>query len=241
MQYLGGKYKLAKHIAPFIKQALEGREVYIEPFIGGCNVMPLVSARERFGLDVCEPLITLYKALQAGWIPPEIVTEADYYRQKAAPDPLDPLTAFIGFGCSFGGRWFQGYARSITKPTKYSAGGLPKNFARIATRALARKLSACGNVAFECFDFFDIEAAACADSVIYCDPPYAETKGYDYASAGNWDSDRFWAKVKELSDAGAIVLVSEYQAPAFAKILYERPASGDLQRNLGSKERLYYV
>ena len=66
----------------------------------------------RCASDVNRPLITMYKALQDGWIPPSTVTEEMYAEYKGIQDAEDPLTAFIGIGCSFSGKWFGGYARS---------------------------------------------------------------------------------------------------------------------------------
>jgi site-specific DNA-adenine methylase len=36
MQYLGGKAKIAKQLVEFLQK--HTFEVYIEPFVGGCNV-----------------------------------------------------------------------------------------------------------------------------------------------------------------------------------------------------------
>ena len=54
--------------------------------------------------------------------------------------------------------------------------------------------------------------------VIYFDPPYADTKGYDKAK---FDFDRFHLLIDGLADSGKAVYVSEYKAPTdrFTEVL----------------------
>lgn len=111
MQYLGGKARLRKQIGAYINEIIGDRE-YIEPFVGGGNILAEVRAKKRTALDANEALITMYKALQKGWRPPTAVSEEEYAHYKALKDPNDPMTAFVGFAASFGGKWFGGYARS---------------------------------------------------------------------------------------------------------------------------------
>ena len=53
----------------------------------------------------------MWKALQSGWEPPDIVTEAEYQYIKDHKDEDPALAGFVGFGCTFGAKWFAGYAR----------------------------------------------------------------------------------------------------------------------------------
>ena len=46
-----------------------------------------------------------------GGIPPSTVTEEMYAEYKGIQDAEDPLTAFIGIGCSFSGEVVWGYAQ----------------------------------------------------------------------------------------------------------------------------------
>lgn len=52
----------------------------------------------------------MWQALQQGWQPPEIITKDEYYYVKEHKDENPALTGFVGFGCSFGGKWFGGLA-----------------------------------------------------------------------------------------------------------------------------------
>lgn len=200
MRYYGGKSKIAKDIASVLSS--KTFYVYWEPFCGACSVTPKVQAPVRIASDVHEDLILMWKALQGGWTPPDNVTEEDYDQLKASDDP-SPLRAFVGFGCSYGGKWFGGYARNKER----------WNYAGFAKRSLARKLKTLGDVQFQCISYQDADASAILSlgpTLVYCDPPYsASTADYD---AGRFDSLSFWGWVRSLSKK-ALVYVSEYTAP----------------------------
>ena len=46
--------------------------------------------------------------------------------------------------------------------------------------------------------------------MIYCDPPYQDTKKYE----SDFDHDKFWNWVRKMSKKGHYVYVSEYSAPS---------------------------
>jgi DNA adenine methylase len=53
----------------------------------------------------------MFQKLQAGWIPPTEVSEEEYYSAKDNQENEPWLAGFIGFACSFAGKWWGGYAR----------------------------------------------------------------------------------------------------------------------------------
>ena len=56
-------------------------------------------------------------------------------------------------------------------------------------------------------------------ALIYCDPPYANTKSYNQKV--KFDHDKFWQWVRDMSEHN-IVLVSEESAPSDFDILWEQ-------------------
>src|SRR3990167_10265864 len=110
MQYFGGKAKIAKEIADILNQNISN-QAFIEPFCGSCNVLQYINAPNIYAYDVHKPLISMWKNIQNGWIPPKNISEKEYQIAKTLSDE-DPLKAFVGFGSSFGGKYFGGYARS---------------------------------------------------------------------------------------------------------------------------------
>lgn len=203
MQYLGSKNRIAKTLLPLILRGRKPDQYYVEPFVGGLNMIDKVEGL-RMGSDVNYYLIEMWKALQNGWIPPQNISEAEYKYLKDNKDLEDPaLVAFAGFLCSFAGKWFGGYARNSKK----------FNYAAIGHRSLMNQLPKVLNV--ELFNLAYIDLKIPDNSIIYCDPPYRGTTGYKDII----DHDHFfeWARLK--AREGHTVYISEYEAPAdFLKV-----------------------
>jgi len=208
MRYQGGKARAAKHIAAAIK-ATGVAGPFWEPFCGGLSMS--VALAEAFGAglhsDANAALIALYAAHAAGWRPPAVVTEAEYAAARRLPDS-DPLKAFCAVGCSFGGKWFGGYARDATGMDYCGAAG----------RALARDVPKLADVPFVA-SFLATAVEPATFGFLYCDPPYAGTTGY--AGAGAFDSAAFWRKAEAWSGV-CPVFVSEYAAPPGWRAIWER-------------------
>ena len=206
MQYLGGKARLAEQLADVMLAPLNSRARYVEPFVGGGSVFTVMAPhfiRATAG-DVHEDLVLMYRALLDGWEPPDTVTEAEYQAlRKAEPSAL---RAFVGFGCSFGAKWFGGYARDPRRK------GGDASFAATGRRLLLARADVWRTlpaVSFHhrAYDAWDIGPG----DVVYCDPPYAGTTGYK--GTPTFDHDQFWDTCRKWHDAGAVVFVSEFTAP----------------------------
>lgn len=75
MHYYGGKYKIRKDLWKILNREAEGR-AFVDLFCGACNVVEGIStATKRIANDNNPYLITLLKAIQNGWIPPESVSK----------------------------------------------------------------------------------------------------------------------------------------------------------------------
>jgi DNA adenine methylase len=220
LRYYGGKSKIAKDIAGvFSKKTFH---VYWEPFCGACSVISKVKAPVRIASDVHEDLILMWQAVQKGWEPPDNITEEEYNRLRNSTEP-SPLRAFVGFGCSYGGKWFGGYARNKDN----------WNYAGFAKRSVARKLKGMAGVQFWCIPYqgVDVEAVLkLGSTLVYCDPPYrASTADYD---AGRFDSSSFWDWTRRLSDR-AKVFVSEYEAPSDFGIVWQKDVKTQMHGKTG--------
>ena len=198
MQYVGGKFRICKQLAQFLMSKNVNRMPYHEPFCGSCNVLQHISGVRRTASDFSFPRISLWKALQDGWIPPTVVTESMH--ADARSGKLSPaLTAFVLHGCSFSGNCYGGYARSNKN-----------NFPMNAKNSLLRKLKKLQDVKFEHKSFTELDLE---NHFIYCDPPYAGTV-YGYATpTRKFDSELFWATMRSWSLKNE-VYISEYVAPA---------------------------
>ena len=196
MRYLGGKSRLRKKIAAVLHPLLTEGQFYYEPVCGACPVAPLIVARRRILSDAHAGLVAMWSAMQKGFVPPSDVSEDTYAAAKRGE--LSPeLTAFIGFGCSFGGKYFGGYARAAGR-----------NWADESRRACIRKAAAMSDAEFSNVSYLGVVPPS--GSVVYCDPPYDGTEGY--AGTPPFDSAEFWNWVRQRS-ASCRVIVSEYKAP----------------------------
>ena len=198
MKYQGSKNRIAKYILPLITERLKPEQWYVEPFMGGANMMDKVEHSHRIGADLNYHLIEMWRALQKGWMPPENVSRDEHTYLKQAQDIEDPaLVAFVGICCSHSGRWFTGYA-SCKKN---------RNYAREGRDNLMKQIQKLDRVVLECSDYRDLDIPA--KSLIYCDPPYKGTADYLHGL----DHDIFWQWCREKAREGHTVLISEYSAP----------------------------
>jgi DNA adenine methylase len=129
MRYFGGKAKIAKSLVACIQARIpysEGKVIYVEPFVGGGWVLNAWGeyGEARYASDLNRHLIYMYVCLQQGWIPPDSITKQDYeyYKGLSKLEGVnDPMIAFVGFGCSFAGKWFGGFASNrATRITAYT-------------------------------------------------------------------------------------------------------------------------
>jgi DNA adenine methylase len=203
MRYFGGKIRLGKKLSTHIN--LLKPESYHEPFCGMFGVGRHIVATQRSGSDACPDTIEVLKAVQSGWEPPRNVSKEQYRLLKASAPSA--LRGFVGFGCSFGGKFFGGYASTAGR-----------NYAENAANALTKLRPLIQGVEFCWKDYTDYFPTG-PHTVVYCDPPYAGTTGY---SVGKFDSAKFWDWAFDISNM-AIVLVSEYHAPeGFVEVWSEK-------------------
>lgn len=213
---MGSKAKLAKYLLPQILRNREPGQSYVEPFVGGCNMIEHVDA-PRIGADSNKYIISMWKALQDGWMPPQFITEEERLDIKNNKDEYDEhLVGFSGIVCSFGAKWMGTYARDHVKHINYANQG---------RRMAIKQIKKLRDVKFVCSDYKDLEIPQ--NSVIYCDPPYANVAGYKDLI----DHDHFWQWCRDLTYAGHEVFVSEYNGPDDFKCLYTKKMNLQLSQN----------
>ena len=106
MKYMGSKNRIAKHILP-IMLAERGNRTWVEPFVGGANMIDKVEGK-RIGADLNEYLIEALILIRDNPEKiPDLITEDDYQKLKQEMK-VDGLTGFTGFAMSFGGKFFYG-------------------------------------------------------------------------------------------------------------------------------------
>ena len=231
MRYMGGKGRIAKKLSETIlNHSPEHSGIYWEPFIGGGAMAARMGNQFEIAKysDIHPDLILMWQALHDGWEPPAVVTYEEYQELRYSIEP-SALRGFVGFGGSFGGRWFEGYARG-----GHSASGAPRNHQAESARAVLKDIQ--GIRANTCTRFTQGDALTIEPGpgdVVYCDPPYAGTK--NYSKTDRLDHEEFWNAATRWVEAGAYVFVSEYAAPDGWECIWEQPLRSSVR--VGSADR----
>lgn len=225
MRYQGGKSRIAKNIAGIINSyaGAGGRTPFVSLFCGSCAVESKIRG---FSPVICNDkhayLISLLRGVQAGYDLPDYISE-ELYRYLRDNKDLDPVLAgFAGFGCSFGGKWFAGYART-------SAG---TNFAAQSKKSLLKDMAALQGAWFTNVDYRNLSIPQGA--VIYADPPYDGTTGYQHE---HFDSAEFWQYARLLAQTGHLIFISEETAPRDFVSVWQKPFTRTLDVNKDNQFR----
>lgn len=237
MQYLGGKSRISKQISEVINEIprwkiknietvgtdnierkfkRESNLTFVSLFCGTCSVESKIYGFDKKILnDNHEYLIEMLNGVKDGYELPEVISEEDYKYIRNNKDEDKVLSGFVGFGCSFGGKWFGGYARNKTGT----------NYAAQSKRSLLKDMSGLMDAKFTCKDYRYVELPE--NCVVYADPPYNNTTGY---SKEKFDSDDFWGYMRDISK-NHIVFISEQNAPDDFMSIWEKPFTRTLDVN----------
>jgi len=219
MVYMGSKRRLAKYLLPILLKDASPGQVYIEPFVGGANMICEVpDTFVRIGYDFFKPLIALLRAVRDGWIPPDKhLTKEEFYYMKRNPKEFDYIYhTFIGF-CSFGGQYWGGYPSDKEQ----------KNYFKQRGNNLLKQAPKLKGITFNFRDYTTLSIPG--GSIVYCDPPYQNTSKYKK----DIDHTHFWNWCRKISETSK-VFISSYDAPEDFKCIYEKELS-DVMRNKKSK------
>jgi DNA adenine methylase len=232
MKMLGSKRTVAKQIMAYIASKTHPNWLYIEPFVGGANTLPHIPFRQAILSDAHPYLVALLRHVRQGGYLPHTVTEQNYIDVKEQPSRYAPFyVGFVGFCCSFGGKFFGGYARDHKTGRNYADEGR-RNLAKLSKHLQGHTII---TGSYEMYRPENIR-----DAVFYCDPPYRGTTGYkrfegDKLVSMEFDSAAFWRWAQEMSKTNQ-VYVSEYNAPEGWEAVWQNTKTVNID-NKGSKAR----
>lgn len=223
MQYVGSKNKLSKDLAPIIQSYItEDTKGYLEPFVGGANMIDKIKHHNKIGCDIHKELIALLQYAQKNELP-DTITEEEYNKVKNNKSNYeDWYVGLVGFCGSFGAKYFGGFAR------RYNKDGTLFDVPRQAINSLRRqsRLDNFKNIKFTNNSFLDLPKDKIKGYVIYCDIPYKGTTKY---ATKNFPYDEFYEWCREMSIHNT-VLISEYNMPDDFECIWEK----ELKTSLGS-------
>jgi DNA adenine methylase len=229
LKYMGSKSRLAKELAPKLNEIIHNNNIdtYIEPFVGGANMIEHIKCKNKIGSDNNEYLIDMWISLQNGWLPPEELTREMYEDIKNNKEEYGKaLVAIAGFCATYNAKWFGGYAGLVK--TKI---GTYRNYYDESVRNIQKQMLNLMDVEFLNRDYTYFTGYK--NCLIYCDPPYKGTT--QYGTSKYFDYDKFWSWVREMSRYNT-VLVSEYNAPKDFNCIYEKTLTTTLDKNTRKKD-----
>jgi DNA adenine methylase len=233
MKYLGGKQRLGKHISPII-QSYYNDELngYLEPFCGSLGVLKHMTnlPLKIHANDYHPDLIQMWKEVQKDKFEyPESISEEEYNTIKEYKSP-NALKSFTGFGMSFGGRFFGAYSQ------KY-LGNKKEDFCKEMTNSLKRIQPLIKKVKFTCQDYRKLKPK---NLLIYCDPPYKQTKypikyRRDTKFYDEFDNEEFW-EIMRIWSKDNIVIISETTSPDDFICIWEQDVSRSASKSKNTKK-----
>jgi len=223
MKYMGSKARFSKEILPIILKDRTADQWYIEPFAGGMNAICEVQGN-RIANDIHYHLIQMWRELVGGWIPKKI-TKEEYSEVRTDQNKYPAyFVGWVGFNCSYSGKWFGGFADDYPESRRNKKGILP-NYQMEAINNIPKQVEKLKGVIFQDKPYYELELPP--NSIVYCDPPYEGTTGY----ADDFNHNTFWEWVREISKQGHSVFVSEYNAPDDFECLWQKEAKSSLSAN----------
>lgn len=226
MRYLGGKWTIRGWVHDNVFPAIEHCHSYLEPFVGSGAILSVMAPYfESITVGDAHPdLILMWQAIASGWLPPEACTREE--RDELRDAPPSAVRGLVGFGTSFGGKWFGSWG----KPRPGQDGG-PYGEARRAVLRL-RDTFAKATILHADYRLH----SPTAGMLVYCDPPYEGTTGYK--GVPPFDSAVFWKVAASWARAGAVVVVSEQKAPAGWIPIATRERASSLRMVRGEARRM---
>lgn len=219
MKYAGSKESIADEILPIINGyiIINNIDTYIEPFVGGCNIIDKVQCKNRFGYDKNKYLIELLKHIQKSDELPETISREQYMDFRShynADDKAYPdwLLAAVGLLTTGNGEMFNnGKVIKHFNDKTYTKG----------RESILKQAKMLHDVEFNESDYMELSPK---NSLIYCDAPYSGNKELDSVTK-QFNYREFWNTMREWSKSN-IVLISENKAPDDFDMIWEQTDDG---------------
>jgi DNA adenine methylase len=200
VKYVGSKRRFKKRLLPLMLKALTPSRAWVEPFVGGGNMIDGVPPNfRRIGADINPHSIKALEIIRdkAHLLPKNSTefTREDYNKMKKSDDY--EFKSLAGFVYSFGSKWMASWA----------ANKKGSDFVRQAFNSANKQSPFLQGVELVKSDYINLDIPE--NSVIYCDPPYKGTLNYGF----DFDHDTFFHWARRMSKKGHTVFLSEYNAP----------------------------
>jgi len=227
MRYMGSKRLLAKHILPIMLKDRLFSQTYVEPFVGGANILDKVIG-SRLACDASIETILALQYIQNIENQSDFPTnrnnfsEGDYKQAKIeAKTNKTPRNSYIGYALSYAGQYYAGFVKDkINK----------RDYVNEAYRNALKQSKLIQDVSLVCCDYSELTIPD--NSIVYCDIPYKSTTKY---KTQDFDYDKFYSWCLENSRKYKIY-ISEYSMPKEFLLLWSKEVNSSLTANTGGKK-----
>jgi DNA adenine methylase len=230
MKYLGAKHLIGNEISSFLYNIVSQDIVdgYFEPFCGSLGVfkqMVKYNYKKYIASDLQPDIILMWEKLQNNELKLPKTFNEEMWKQLKNSESPNAMRAVAGFGMSFGGKFFSGY---IQKYAKNSNRDFYKEFKNSLNKI--QKIIQEPNINFYNKSYHSWNPS---NMLIYCDPPYKDTVGYQ---TGDFDHSKFWETMREWSKNN-YVFISEETAPKDFIVVWKK----NKHRTLNSNNRSFKI
>lgn len=237
---MGSKNKYSKYIVPILQDYIDKNNIdtYIEPFVGGANIIDKIKCKNKYGYDSCDYLIALLQQAEKDFdkIPKDGNREMwdkgkEYAKNNIMPNDMTLMEiGAIGFFSSYSA---GGYPRGYVNNSK------ERNYYKEKYDNLKKQAPNLKGIVFKAQKYNELKSVK--NAVIYCDPPYQNTTSYSYKK-DKMDYENFWNWVREISKDNH-VFVSEQNAPDDFTCIWEQEVNRQTSKNNKFKatEKLFII
>ena len=237
MRYLGSKLRIKNEIIPIITKHLDENTLFVDAFMGGCNILDAIDTPNKIGLDISKYVCAVWQRIAfegIGWIP-KAFDEEDYYDVKSSYKNKDgryddAMIGYVGNCLSFGSKWWGGFAKFNPKKNEdhvmEAYNGIKKQY---------KNFKYIDDTKFFCLSYSEFDYND--KSIIYCDIPYQSTIGYE----SSFNHEKFWDWARKMANEGHYLYVSEYSAPSDFKCIWRKSVKEQVGKNINNKVEKLFV
>ena len=220
MKYMGSKARIKNEILPLMLKNRTENQYFVDLMGGGMNLIDSVNGN-RIANDLNFYLIEMWKELLKGWKPKKFYSREFYQEVKNNKEKFPPyLVGWIGFNCSYSGKFFNGFAGVVETKT-----GTKRNYQEEALKNVMKQIESLKGIKFENKNYYEVEIPK--KSIVYFDPPYKNTTKY----FRDFEHDFFYNYVRKLKNEGHQVFVSEYEMPSDFICIWQKEVKSSLSAN----------
>ena len=228
---MGSKNRIAKEIIEVILKDNLQAEYFYDVCCGGANLIDKVPNNyKRIAIDKNKYLIALLNKIKNNPKDLPLINKEEYYKIKNNKENYeDWLVGWCGIGHSYNGVWFGSYA-GITK----TKSGKIRDYRAEAVRNAIKQSKLIQDVDFICSSYENFKYNK--NSVIFIDPPYNKTS--KYKAVNDFNHNKFWNWVRDMSNSGYNVYVTEYSAPKDFECIWSKELDNSFNKRLITKSGL---